>query len=97
MANGTSNGNGRKLDRPQGTLYHVFQWDKRRRTLLMVTGKERSRWDDAQVPAVWAKRSAAQEWGKSRFGTAGFKVLRCENDLCGMGEHGRQEWWQNGC
>ena len=67
-------------------MYHVWQFDKRRRVLTMLTSKNLSRWDDCNVPAAWATRSAANAWAR-RHVEGGYKVFACEGDDCGMGAH----------
>ena len=71
--------------------YHVWRFNDRRRQLTMVTSKPISRWDDADEPAVWKKRSGANMWGLRRYGKGGYKVFECDNasdgpGKCGMGK-----------
>lgn len=78
-------------------MYHLWMFDKRHRRLTMLTKrlvKDRSGgkageyvYDETSYPAVWKNRASAQKYGATRYDRGAFKVLKCEGDACGMGNH----------
>lgn len=51
-----------------------------RRMMGTVKHKEKSRWDNVKVGAVWASQQAADKWGKQHLGNHPYVVMVCTGD-----------------
>lgn len=69
--------------------YHVWEYNRRRNALFMVTGRRHADYEGT-IPAAWSTRAAANNWAKRQTGRLkyGYKVLACDGLLeCDMGKH----------
>ena len=69
--------------------YHVWEFNRRRNGLFMVTGRRKAHYVGS-IPAVWATRAGANAWAKRETTRLkyGYKVLKCDGVIeCDMGNH----------